>query len=151
MQYEEVRCAQGQGGPRVSFGQRIRAFYTALRAANTERVFVCACDMPFVHVDLIRHLDDRMGDYDAVVPRDTQGLQPMHGLYSSRILPALEARLAADDLKIEHFVDSIDALILSPEEVSSIDPLGIAFMNVNTPEDVVAANRWATRVDEESR
>jgi len=120
--------------------------YTALKAANTERIFVCACDMPFVDVGLIRHLNRRIGDYDAIIPSDARGLQPMHGLYRSRILPGLEARLGADDLKVEHFIDSIHALILDPEEVSSMDPLGIAFMNVNTPEDLLVANRWASRL-----
>lgn len=124
--------------------------YTAIRSATTEPVFVCASDMPFINIDLIRHLAARIGSYDAAVPRDARGLQPMHGLYSRRVLAGLEATLETNDLKVEHFVDSINALILGPEEVSSIDTLGIAFMNVNSPEDLVVANRWATRADEES-
>jgi molybdopterin-guanine dinucleotide biosynthesis protein A len=118
--------------------------YTAVKVANTDHIFVCACDMPFVQVDLIRHRGRRIGDYDAVIPSDGRGLQLMHGLYSRRILSGLEARLGAGDLRIEHFIDSIHALILSPEEVASIDQLGIAFMNVNTPEDLLIANRWAS-------
>jgi molybdopterin-guanine dinucleotide biosynthesis protein A len=46
-------------------------------------------------------------------------------------------------LKIEHFIDSIGALVLGPAEVSGIDQLGVAFMNVNTPEDLLKANQWA--------
>jgi molybdopterin-guanine dinucleotide biosynthesis protein A len=117
--------------------------YTALKAATTEYVFVCACDMPFVHVDLIRHLYRRIGHYDAVIPRDAHGLQPMHGLYRRQILSGLEVRIGRDDLKIEHFIDSIGALVLGPAEVSGIDQLGVAFMNVNTPEDLLKANQWA--------
>ena len=123
--------------------------YTAIRSATTEPVFVCASDMPFINIDLIRHLAARIGTYDAAVPRDALRLQPMHGLYSRRVLAELEATLETNDLKVEHFVDSINALILGPEEVLSIDPLGIAFMNVNSPEDLVVANRLATRADEE--
>jgi molybdopterin-guanine dinucleotide biosynthesis protein A len=52
-------------------------------------------------------------------------------------------RIGRDDLKIEHFIDSIGALVLGPAEVSGIDQLGVAFMNVNTPEDLLKANQWA--------
>lgn len=117
--------------------------YTALNFASTEHVFVCACDMPFISVDLIQYLRRRLDHYDAVIPRDAKGLQPMHGLYTRRIVSVLETRLRGDDLKVEHFIDSIDALILGPEEVATVEPLGTAFLNVNTPDDLRHANRWA--------
>jgi molybdopterin-guanine dinucleotide biosynthesis protein A len=66
--------------------------------ANTERVFVCACDMPFVCVDLVEHLVRQLGEYDAAIPSDGTRLQPMHGIYHRRVLPLLEVRLNAYDL-----------------------------------------------------
>lgn len=118
--------------------------YTALEVASTEKVFVCACDMPFVSGNLLRYLSARSGGYDAIVPRDQYGLQPMHAIYSREPRKLLRARLQKGLLKVEHFLDSISAriLLLPPEEVSRADPFGIAFLNVNNPEDLCKAQEF---------
>lgn len=110
--------------------------YTALEVASTEKVFVCACDMPFVSGNLLRYLFARSSGYDAIVPRDQYGLQPMHAIYSRAPKAMLRSRLQKGLLKVEHFLDSISTRILPPEEVSRAEPLGIAFLNVNDPGDL---------------
>jgi molybdopterin-guanine dinucleotide biosynthesis protein A len=121
--------------------------YTALTVARTERVFVCACDMPFVSLELVKHLAARLGEHDAAIPHDGARLQPLHGIFRRRVLPTLEAMVKADDLKIERFVDRIEALICGPDELPTFGtPLEIVFFNVNTAEDLAEANRWADRV-----
>jgi len=120
--------------------------YTALTVANTERVFVCACDMPFVSLALIEHLAADLGEHDAAIPHDGARLQPLHGIFRRRVLPTLEAMVMADDLKIERFVDRIAAVVCRPEELTTFGtPLSVVFFNVNTPEDLAEANRWAER------
>jgi molybdenum cofactor guanylyltransferase len=125
--------------------------YTALSVATTEFVFVCACDMPFVAADLVRHLVRRIDDCDAVIPRDARGVQPMHGVYRRRTLPKLEVQLRGGDLKVEHFIESIGALVLTVEEVATVEPRGLACFNVNSPDDLLEANRRAHMVDPEGR
>lgn len=120
--------------------------YTALTVASAERVFVCACDMPFVSLELIEHLAARLGEYDAAVPHDGARLQPLHGIFRRRVLPTLEAMVAADELKIERFVDRIEAVVCGPDELPTFGtPLDVVFFNVNTSEDLAEANRWAER------
>jgi len=116
--------------------------YTALEVASTEKVFVCACDMPFVSESLLRYMSARSGSCDAIVPRDHYGLQPMHAIYSREPRKMLRARLQNGLLKVEHFLDSINARILPPEEVSRADSFGIAFLNVNDPEDLRRAQEF---------
>ena len=116
--------------------------YTALEVASSEKVFVCACDMPFVSENLLRYLSARSNGCDAIVPRDHYGLQPMHAIYSREPRDMLRARLQKGLLKVEHFLDSISARILPPEEVSCADPFGIAFLNINDPEDLRRAQEF---------
>lgn len=116
--------------------------YTALEVASTEKVFVCACDMPFVNGNLLRYLSARSSGCSAIVPRDQYGLQPMHAIYSREPREMLRARLQKGLLKVEHFLDSISAQILPPEEVSRMDPFGTAFLNVNDPEDLRRAQEF---------
>jgi molybdopterin-guanine dinucleotide biosynthesis protein A len=107
----------------------LRALYTALRVAPTEHVFVCAATMPFVDEPVIRYLASFAEGTDAVVPRDPHGLQPMHAIYSRQLIPALERRLSAGFRKVEDFIETIDAWIVSPDEVAAIDPTGLAFLD----------------------
>lgn len=113
--------------------------YTALEVASTDRVFVCACDMPFVNGRLLRYLFEQSDGYDAVVPRDRYGLQPMHAIYSRRCRTEARERLEKGLLKVEHYLDSIRSNIVTPEEISRIEPFSLAFMNVNCPDDLARA------------
>lgn len=117
--------------------------YTALEVASTEKVFICACDMPFVNGALLRYLSARSGGCDAIVPQDHYGLQPMHAIYSREPRGILRSRLQKGLLKVEHFLDSINTRVLPPEEVLRTEPLGIAFLNVNDPGDLRRAQDFA--------
>lgn len=114
--------------------------YTALETAPTEHVFVCACDMPFVSAPLLRYLARRVEDFDAVVPRDQYGLQPMHAIYSRAPRTRLRERLEKGLLKVEHYLDDIRTHVLAPEEVAAVEPQGLTFLNVNTPDDFAKAD-----------
>lgn len=109
--------------------------YTALQQAPSDRVFVCACDMPFVSAPLIRHLADRLEGFDAAVPSDGERLQPMHSVYDRRCAPAIRARLEERRLKIEHFLAEARSVILSPDEVAAYAHPVLTYFNVNTPDD----------------
>src|SRR5262249_55237704 len=61
--------------------------YTALKTARSSRVLVLACDLPFVHAVFLRFLVERAVDADIVVPRTVDGLQPLCGVYATRIIP----------------------------------------------------------------
>jgi molybdopterin-guanine dinucleotide biosynthesis protein A len=113
--------------------------FTAVMSAPSERVFVCACDMPFIDPQLLRALHSQLGDYDAIVPSDGHGLQPMHAIYSRRVAGELERRIRGGELKIEHFIGAINARILSPEETEGCGSSSSAFFNVNTPADLESA------------
>ncbi len=118
--------------------------YTALTVASTERVFICACDMPFVSPELVEHLAARLGEHDAAIPHDGARLQPLHGIFRRRVLPTLEAMVKAGELKIERFVDRIETVICGADELRTFGiPLEVVFFNVNTAEDLAEANRWA--------
>jgi molybdopterin-guanine dinucleotide biosynthesis protein A len=120
--------------------------YTAIVRAPTDRVFVCACDMPFVSEALIRHLDHQLGDHEAVVPCDDHGLQPMHAIYSRGTAAKLEPRLRRGELKVEHFIGELNARILCASETACFLTRKPAFFNVNTPADLENARALQAEV-----
>ena len=78
--------------------------FTGLAKATTGRIFVVACDMPFLNPEMIRWFVERDPDADIVMARLPSGLQPLHALYGKRALPALERMATSHKLKIQDIV-----------------------------------------------
>ncbi len=126
--------------------------YTGLTHAANSTVLCVGCDMPLLQPNLLSHLITLLGDYDAVVPcieaADGTKLEPVHvfqtlsAVYSKRCLPVIEEMLAAGELSVHAMYNWIDARIVQPHEWQALDPRGLSFLNINTPEDFEKANRY---------
>ena len=105
--------------------------YSALEAARYQHVLVVACDMPFLNVALLRHLIDLAPTAAVIVPVIEPG-QPevLHAVYSKSCLPAIKARLQANDLRI---IDSVR--YVARAEVAQFDPDFYSVVNMNTVAD----------------
>src|SRR4051812_22304293 len=57
------------------------ALQAALDATQTPLAIVVACDMPFLHPELLAHLVQSAQDADAVVPVTDGREEPMHAVY----------------------------------------------------------------------
>ena len=67
--------------------------YSGLAAVAGEAAFTVACDMPFLHPDLVRLVVERAPWGDVVIPRVGEQLETMHACYGKRCLPAMQERL----------------------------------------------------------
>ena len=112
--------------------------YSGLRAAG-EIAFTVACDMPFLHPEVVRLVVERAGEGDVVIPRVGEQLETLHAAYSQTCLPPIEARLRAGRLKIVGFFDDVRVVEISAAEVARFRDPAIAFMNVNTPDELERA------------
>lgn len=102
----------------------------ALRAAASSRVFVCACDMPFVSDRLIELLAERATGYDVAVPLRAGRPEPLHAVWSTRVAFRLEERA------VHRVLDELCVAWVGEKEWKAVDPEGSSFVNVNTPEDL---------------
>jgi molybdopterin-guanine dinucleotide biosynthesis protein A len=110
--------------------------YTGLFYASHERIFMAACDMPFLNRAFIEYMMDHCADFDIVVPELPDGLQPLHALYSRRCLPAIKRLIDKDQLKITGFYKGLKKLTIPEGVTKRFDPKGMMFINVNTEEDL---------------
>jgi molybdopterin-guanine dinucleotide biosynthesis protein A len=126
--------------------------YTALYAAHFPYVAVVACDMPFASAGLIefqRAVLERE-DVDVVVPETAQGFEPLHALYrKATCLPAIEAAICKRQFRMISWFSKVKVRVLGETEIKAKDPNGHAFINVNTPDELIQAEMLAEReVDE---
>lgn len=120
--------------------------FTGLRAAAGEAAFTVACDMPFLHRDVVRMVVERAGEADVVIPRVGAQLETMHACYAKACLPHIERRLVARQLRIVGFLESVSVLEIDEAEVARLREPALAFMNVNTPEELARARGLVARL-----
>ncbi len=118
--------------------------YTAVRRAPAPVVCV-AWDMPFVPARLIRLLADGLGPADVVIPASEgrRGLEPLCAGYGAACAPAMARALEQGDLRAIAFHDQVRVQVLAQDALRHHlggDPSRLWF-NVNTPEDLLLANR----------
>jgi molybdopterin-guanine dinucleotide biosynthesis protein A len=121
--------------------------YSGLRATAGSGAFMVACDMPFLHPDIVRLITMHAGEADVVVPRVGEYLETLHAVYSTACLPHIEANLVAGCLKVTGFFDEVRVLEIPEAECARYRPAAIAFMNVNTPDELSRARRIAEDVE----
>jgi molybdopterin-guanine dinucleotide biosynthesis protein A len=110
--------------------------YTGIYYSSFQHVFCVACDMPFLKGSLIRYLIEKMEDYDVVVPRTEDGLQPLHAFYSKNCLVPIRKVMEHKQFKIMDFYPMVRVNIVEENEFRPLDPLRESFLNVNTPEEL---------------
>ena len=119
--------------------------YTALKAASHPLVAVVACDMPFASPAILAACRDRLladPALDAVIPATEHGLEPLHAVYRRETcLPRVAQAIADDQWRMISWHKAANIGTLPPQEVARLDPEGLAFWNVNTPEDFAAARQ----------
>jgi len=121
--------------------------YTAIASATHPLVAVVACDMPFASGTLIEAMGRLLveNEADVVIAKSEEGFEPIHAVYRRETcLPAIEASINADQWKVIAWFPQVKVHTLMPEDVRQYDPSGLAFWNVNTPEEFAKAEKLAT-------
>jgi molybdopterin-guanine dinucleotide biosynthesis protein A len=127
-------------------GGALGGIFTGLDAVGGDAAFTVACDMPFLHPDVVRLVLARAGEADVVIPRVDGQYETMHALYAKACLAPMEARLRARQLKITGFFPDVRVLDIAADAVARHRVPQIVFMNVNTPDELARARALATEI-----
>jgi molybdopterin-guanine dinucleotide biosynthesis protein A len=125
--------------------------HTALSIAATPLVGVVACDMPFVNAALLAYQREVLlnGEWDAAIPRTDAGIEPFHAVYRRKtMLSHVEAAIHSGRLAIYQCVEQASVYWLSAAEITRFDPHGMAFWNINTPEEYLRALKRAKELSD---
>jgi len=118
--------------------------YTALACATCPTLAVVACDLPFASAALLEQAARRLVEQDAdiVIPRTAKGFEPLHAVYRrSTCLPVVRSAIERNQLKVIDWFPLVRLREQPPEEVIKVDPSGLTFWNINTPEDFIEAEK----------
>lgn len=115
--------------------------YTALTVAEGP-VLIAAWDMPFVPAEVFEALIRRFDGHDACVPESSaqsEALEPLCAVYGPRCIEPVRRQLVDEDFRMSAFFGAVDTARLPFEEVARHGDPDTIFFNVNTPDDLAAA------------
>ena len=121
--------------------------YTGLVASNSLYNLVVACDMPFLNQALLRYMIQLCNDFDVVIPRLGNMVEPLHAVYSKSCLAPIENLLKQDNLKITDLFTLVKVRYVEAEEIDRFDPKHLSFFNINTMADLKTAQELAGEGD----
>ena len=116
--------------------------YTALTYAKFDLLALIACDLPFANPNLIAWMVEQMADAKlaAIYPKPNGLYEPVHAVYRRSIcLPRVEKAINRGDRKLISWIEDTPVSEVPEQVLAQFDPLGRAFINVNTPQEFSAA------------
>ena len=113
----------------------IGGLYTALEVADTDRVVVVGCDLPFLDAGLLAHLHARAAGHDAAWVSSARGPEPLVACYSRRVRTVVLDRLRRGALKLGDLGAVLDVATVSEQDVARFGAISRLLANVNTPDD----------------
>jgi molybdopterin-guanine dinucleotide biosynthesis protein A len=114
----------------------LEAIRTALSHADTTRVVLVGCDLPFVTPELFKLLLGIAGENYLIVPVSAEGkLEPLCAIYTTNALPAVTELIAQGHRRVSVLFERVPTRLVSFEELSHLAGAERFFENVNTPED----------------
>ena len=120
--------------------------YTALASAKHPTAAVVAGDMPFVSAPLLVAAASFLvrDEADVVIAETAEGYEPLHAIYRrAACIPAIESAIQSDQWRMISWFPKVKIRKLTQDELHRYDPDGVAFSNVNTPEEFAEAERRA--------
>lgn len=117
--------------------------YSGLLHSKSKYNFFFACDMPFLNSNLIDYMIGLCDGHDVVIPKFQGKYEALHVVYSKACLKPFEKKLKKGLPKIIDAFNGLKVREVTDEEIKRLDPKGLSFFNVNTPEDYEKAQRLA--------
>jgi len=121
--------------PDIYPGSALGGLYTALYHAETEHIFVSACDLPFPSREILLKLCSLREGFDAVVPSTARGLEPLFAVYAKSCLEPIRVLLESGNFCAYAYYPQIRVRYVTEEELNHFGRSGKSFVNVNTPEE----------------
>lgn len=120
---------------------------TALEVAQYDNLLVVGCDMPFISPRLLAYLLElqRQAEtpYQAVAPRHAGNIEGLHALYHKSALPVVRRRLESGQRAVSGLIVDLRSRLVDTLEYQHLGVDARAFLNINTPAELVAAESGA--------
>lgn len=103
-------------------------------ATGADELLVTACDMPFIKSEMIEYIiSHREGE--ATVPAPSGVPEPLLAVYERSALEIMLRCIDEGRTSMRDMLKLIDTRLIDDKDLKNIDPEGLSFVNINTPDD----------------
>jgi molybdopterin-guanine dinucleotide biosynthesis protein A len=96
--------------------------------------------MPFLKVELLQYMRDKIGSKDIIIPRYAKNyIEPLCAIYSKNCLSVMERNIEAGILSIRRIFPYLKVRYIEEKEIKRVDPELNSFFNINYKEDFTRA------------
>ena len=114
--------------------------YSGLKASTSQYNLVVGCDMPFLKVELLQYIEEKIDSNDIIIPRYTKSyIEPLCAIYSKDCLEIMKRNIEAGNLSIKRIFPYLKVRYIEEEEIKRVDPDFNSFFNINYKEDLIRA------------
>jgi molybdopterin-guanine dinucleotide biosynthesis protein A len=125
----------------------IGGIYTGLATSTSFYNLVVASDMPFLNQNLLHYMIQLSANFDLVVPRVGNLVEPLHAVYTKKCLATMEQMIKQDKLSVNQLFHLVKTRYVEAEEIERFDPKHLSFFNINTKADLKRARELARRCE----
>lgn len=112
--------------------------HAGLSEASSKYSFVIACDMPNINLEYIKYMKSSIENtnYDGVITKSKEWIEPFNSLYSKEILYDLEETLLKGEKMIYPFLKGKNIFYIEEYIAKKFTPNWEIFINLNTQEEL---------------
>ncbi|GAI80602.1 unnamed protein product [marine sediment metagenome] len=124
------------------FNQRglLVGLYSGLKTSVSQYNLVVGCDMPFLKVELLQYMRDKIDSNDIIIPRYAKSyIEPLCAIYSKDCLEVMKRNIKAGILSVRKIFPYLKVKYIEEKEIKRVDPELNSFFNVNYKEDFIRA------------
>jgi len=114
--------------------------YSGLKTSVSQYNLVVGCDMPFLKVELLQYMRDKIDSNDIIIPRYAKSyVEPLCAIYSKVCLEVMKRNIKVGILSVRKIFPYLKVKYIEEKEIKKVDPELNSFFNVNYKEDFIRA------------
>ena len=106
----------------------LAGIHAAFRAEPADYFFTVTCDIPFISIQVIDLLIDKIEEKSVVIADDGMQTHPLIGIYPRAIYSLLENYLREGKRQVHEFIETVDVI------KTEVSPYARSVLNINTPD-----------------
>ncbi len=115
----------------------LSGIHTALIHARSDLIYVRACDMPNLNLEFIQYMISLYRpDYDGVITKKGDYIEPMNALYHRCLIPGIEEMLEEGRYRVYDLVKPRKFYYIEEETAKRYSGSADMYFNINTMEDL---------------
>ena len=88
----------------------LSGIHSALINSTTDKVLCIACDMPLITKETLNIIGSYQEEYDVLVPKVSERLQPLCGVYSKNIISKIEEAIKENNNKLQLLIRTLNLI-----------------------------------------